>query len=327
MNPHLFTPEFESANTQDIADELKNGSGYYVCREAVNAEVLTALMSGLPAFDCLVNNNHLGFVKAYNSNYLGHTLAVSRQCYHIVTSEKLRAICRSFFANPHKLCNQRIYQTHTASHLPWHTDNNLQSGNQFDGKHNMPGLMFMVYLSDVNETNPFQLIPYSQNWSLSNRNQFFQEQFIERNYGKDVVTVRAPKGTLIICSTNMVHRAEPFHKQGFKRLTFLFQVDEISAEHAGHGESLLVNPAFITDRNPEILNYLGFGIQSDYPAFPETSVSTMLVKDIVSLQRTILPKTVKSLMISVAKKVLPGAVSNTIRMNLAKRRILKSDHV
>ncbi|WP_031527744.1 phytanoyl-CoA dioxygenase family protein [Dyadobacter crusticola] len=323
MNSQLFTPEFESVNAKEIAGELKNGSGYYVCREALKPEVMNKLMQELPEFDCLVNNNHLGFVKAYNSNYLGHTLAVSRQCYDIVTSEKLRAVCRSFFDKPYKLCNQRIYQTHTASHLPWHTDNNLQSGNQFDGKHDMPGLMFMVYLSDVHEMNPFQLIPYSHQWSQQNRDQFFQESFIDKNYGKDMVTVRAPKGTLIICTTNTVHRAEPFHKQGFKRLTLLFQVDEVSADHAGHGERLLVNPAFVTDRNPEILDYLGFGVQSDYPAFPETSVATMLVKDIVSLQRAILPKTIKSLMISLIKKVLPGAVANTIRMNLAKRRNIK----
>ena len=327
MDSQLFTPEFESANLTDIADELKNGSGYYVCRNALKPEVLKQMMEEIPSHDFLINNNHLGFVKAYNSNYLGHTLAVSRQCYNIVTSDKLRTLCRSFFDGPFKISNQRIYQTHTASHLPWHTDNNLQSGNQYNGKHSMRGLMFMVYLSDVTDTNPFQLIPYSQQWSHENDDQFFQDKFIDQHYKDDIVTVRAPKGTLIICTTNTVHRAQPFDNHSFNRLTLLFQVDEISAEHDGHGEGLLINPAFIQDRDPEILDYLGFGVRADYPAFPETSVATMKIRDIVYLQRTILPKTVKSVIISLAKKVLPGALSNNIRMQLGKRRKIKSDIV
>jgi hypothetical protein len=321
MVSSLFNDAFNNSEAESIASEIKSGSGYFICESALSAETVTALRNIVPDNELLVNNNNLGYVRASWAKYLSHTLALSKECYDVITSEKVLKICQHFFDNPYRLSNQRIYETHTKAHLPWHTDNNLQSGNAYAGKHNLPGIMFLFYLTDVADVNPFQLIKNSYNWSEQNTERFFTEKFIDQHHKDEVVTVKAPKGTLIICNTHMIHRAEPFNKPGFKRLTLLFQVDEISEDYHGHGEKILLNPAFVSQTTPEILTYLGFGSQSNYPAFPETSVATMLPHDMLMLQKGILPKAMRGLMVALAKSVVPGSVINSIRKKIHKGTI------
>jgi ectoine hydroxylase-related dioxygenase (phytanoyl-CoA dioxygenase family) len=313
MNQSLFNAVFADGDAKAIADEIKFRSGYHVFEGALSNHALSAIEKEVPMDSIRVNNNDLGFVHAHWTKYFSHTLAMSKACYDIITSEQVINICRNYFDRPFKVCNQRIYETHTKAHLPWHTDNNLQVGNKYKGKHQIPGLMFLFYLSDVSETNPFQLIPQSHKWISEKEDRFFTDRFIEENHADEVLTVKAPKGTLIMCSTRVVHRAKPFNQPGFKRLTFLFQVDEVSDEHVGHGERLLVNPSFVNNTSAEMLTYLGFGVPCSYPAFPETSVSTLLPLDIYALQKSILPKAVKGIALSLAKTLIPGSVVNNLR--------------
>ncbi|MCF2519148.1 phytanoyl-CoA dioxygenase family protein [Dyadobacter sp. CY351] len=321
MDFPLFSDAFDRLEADSIAHELKYGKGYHVFDKALSPDAVNALINIVSPDELLVNNNNLGYVRAYWMKYLSHTLALSKECYDVITSERIRGICRSFFDRPFKISNQRIYETHTRSHLPWHTDNNLQSGNAYNGKHDLPGIMFLFYLSDVWDTNPFQLIPDSYKWSEQHTERFFSDKFIEKNYKDEIVTVRAPKGTLIVCNTHLIHRAEPFSRPGFRRLTYLFQIDEMSSLHEGHGEKILLNPAFVSETSPEILTYLGFGTKTNYPAFPETSVSTMLPHDIFSLQKGILPKAMKGLAFAFARSVIPGSVMNAIRKKIHKGSI------
>jgi ectoine hydroxylase-related dioxygenase (phytanoyl-CoA dioxygenase family) len=319
MTKQIFTPDFDQIDPKTIADELKFGSGYYVFKQALTAETLSAITALASDNELLINNNNLGFVRTQWSKFLSYTLAVSKECYDLVTSEQILGICRQYFDNPYKISNQRIYETHTKSHLPWHTDNNLQSGNSYKGKHELPGLMFLLYLTDVDETNPFQLIAGSQKWSKENSGRFFTDTFIEQNYTKDLLTVRAPKGSLIVCNSHLVHRAEPFHEPGFKRLTYIFQVDELSGSYPSHGERLLVNTSFVEHTSPELLTYLGFGSQSGYPSFPDTSVATLLPADLFSLQGRIISKAFSVLARSAARSLIPAPVINMVRGKMFKK--------
>lgn len=303
-----FTDDFSQCIAEEVAYELKLGKGYVLFENALTQDTLSGIFASVNMGEYLVNNNFVGVVHAQRMNFHSHTLAVSKDCYDIVTHEKVRAICDNFFDVPYKLSNQRIFETHTKAHMPWHTDNNLQSGNTFKGKHNLPGILFLMYLSDVSDTNPFQLIPGSHKWSAEHDERFFSDNQIERDCADQILTVRAPKGTLVVCNTHVVHRAEPFDKPGFKRLTYLFQVDALSEAYPEHGEKLLINPSFVEDTNPAILTYLGFGLKSTYPTFPDTSVKSMLPQDLWLLQRSIFPKAVQGLFISIIKGVMPSTM-------------------
>ncbi|WP_046576985.1 phytanoyl-CoA dioxygenase family protein [Spirosoma radiotolerans] len=313
MIPQLFTPIFNEADPKEIADELRTKKGYRIFEKAIALGTLADIVNKIEIKDYLINNNNVGVVRSSWSNFLSHTLAVSQQCYDIITSEQVRAICRNYFDGPFKLSSQRLYETHTQAHLPWHTDNNLLAENKYKAKHSMPGLVFLFYLSDVSDINPFQLIPESYTWADTSTDRYFSDKYINDNYADQIVSVRAPKGTLILSNSHLVHRAEPFKCAGFRRYTFIFQVDEMSENYAGHGERLLINPAFVNDTSPEVLRYLGFGTRSDYVTLPQTSVSTLLPHDLLLMQKNILPQAFRGLMLSVAKSLIPAVMLNRIR--------------
>lgn len=313
MVQQLFTPIFNEADPKEIADELRAKTGYRIFEEAIAPGTLSAILGKIERKDYLINNNNVGVVRSSWSNFLSHTLAVSQQCYDIITSEQVRAICRNYFDGPFKLSSQRLYETHTQAHLPWHTDNNLLSESKYKAKHSMPGLVFLFYLSDVSDINPFQLIPDSYTWADASTDRYFSDTYINEHYADKIVSVRAPKGTLILSNSHLVHRAEPFKCAGFRRYTFIFQVDEISENYAGHGERLLINPSFVNDTSPEVLSYLGFGARSDYVTLPQTSVATLLPHDLLLMQKNILPQALRGLMLSLAKSLVPNAMLNRIK--------------
>lgn len=155
----------------------------------------------------LLNTNDVGVVTAQNIKFLTHCLAKSKKTYDIITSRKILDICREYFNDTYKLTNHRVYQTSKSSHMPWHTDNNLQVGKQLVKKHNMPGLLFLFYLSDVT-TNAFQYIKDSHNWSHKYNNDIYlSDSFIDSNYSQDILTLPMPKGSLILCDIHGIHRA------------------------------------------------------------------------------------------------------------------------
>lgn len=314
-----FTIDFKQYDIDEIAKELKHGKGYFVIENVINEDVVWEIVNTINSKEFLVNSNNVGVVHSNGMSFHSHTLAVSKICYDIITNNRVRSICHNFFDGSYKLTNQRFYETNTKAHMPWHTDNNVHAGNKFVGKHNLPGILFLFYLSDVKDTNPFQLISDSQKWSATHGERYFADKLIEQNHAEEVVTVRAPKGTLVICNTHIIHRAEPFDRPGFKRFTFLFQVDALSDNYIGHGEKLLINPAFVDDISPEVLRYLGFGLKANYPTFPQTSVATMMPDQLWRLQKKIYSSAIRGLLLSIIKRIVPSSILISLKnMNLAK---------
>ena len=86
----------------------------------------------------------------------------------------------------------------------------------------------------------------------------------------------------------------------------LFQVDQVSSETIGHGEKNLINPEYIDNLSEEIVKYLGFGYKTDYAAFPNTSIATMALSDILELQKQLLPLTLQGIAKTIAKNLLPS---------------------
>jgi len=300
-----FNPEFLSESNKKIVNDVRT-QGYYAFEGALDSEYVDDILKEVDFNNILLNRNDVGVVATQNNKYLTHCLASSQRAYDVITSPKVLAICKEYFSDNYKLINHRIYQTSKRQHLPWHTDNNRLEGSQMSEKHDMPGLFFMFYLSEVPK-NPFQLVRGSHLWSHKyNHESFFTDSFIDKNYADDVVTFRMKKGSFILCDIHGIHRAEPFNDENYNRTTLLFQVDQVGNGNAGHGEKNIINTEYLKNLTPEISDYLGFGFKRDYPAFPDTSISTMTTNDILKLQKQLFTKSFSAIGQNIARSVLPS---------------------
>jgi hypothetical protein len=301
----MFNPHFIDFDTSRIVQEIKV-NGYFVFEKALTQEFVDELLKEVDFDQFLINTNNVGVVVAYEQKFLTHCLASSKKSYDVITSKKILDICKSYLVNGYKLTNHRIYQTCKTAHMPWHTDNNLQYGKQLSAKHDMPGLLFLFYLSDVTK-NAFQFIKDSHLWSHRYDGEIYlDDSYIERKYQKDIATLLMKKGAIIVCDTHLIHRAEPFEDAGYTRKTLLFQVDRVGAEYVGHGENNLVNTEYLDNLTPEVMDYLGFGFPRNYPAFPNSSVATLTPQAILQLQKQLLPQTLQALSKSLLKTLLPA---------------------
>ena len=196
--------------------------------------------------------------------------------------------------------------------MPWHTDNNLLSRGRVVGRHGLAGLQFVLYLSDASFA-PFQVLQDSQNWSSNHPEQYLGEQDVDSLYRDKVVTIEPDAGDLVILNTHVFHRGMPFRRNNCSRSVLLYQFDCISDKHPGLGESLLVNPAFLSNFTPDIASILGFGISRDDPPFPMTSEENLSHKDLWKLQSLLRKKWLGSLLVGLAKRLLPERVALRIR--------------
>ncbi|MBW4686011.1 MAG: phytanoyl-CoA dioxygenase family protein [Komarekiella atlantica HA4396-MV6] len=311
----MFNLSFLNSRTNQIVSDLKI-KGYFVCEQALTEQFVEELLQEVDFDNMLVNINDVGTVIAYNQKFLTHCLANSKKSFDIITSQKVLDICKQYFNDKYKLTNHRIYQTSKVGNMPWHTDNNLQIGKKLASKHNMPGLLFLFYLSDVTK-NAFQLVKDSHIWSPQFDHEIYlTESFIDSKYKKDILTFSMKKGSLILCDIHAVHRAEPFQDKTYTRKTLLFQIDQVGNEYIGHGEKNLINTEYLDNLNPEIMEYLGFGFKRSYPAFPSTSVATMTPEDIFSLQKQLLPQMLNALTKKVATTLIPSTVVLNIKRML-----------
>lgn len=301
----MFNPNFKKISPDEIVNELKT-KGCFVFEGALTEQYVDELLQEVDFEQVLVNTNDVGVVIAKTQKFLTHCLAISKKAYDIITSQKVLDICSDYLNDSYKITNHRIYQTAKTSHMPWHTDNNRQVGKQLDSKHDMPGLLFLIYLSDVTH-NPFQIVKYSHNWSHKYSHEiYFSDSFIEENHQKDVMEFPMKKGTIFICNIHTVHRAKPFIDKNYTRKTLLFQVDRVGTENVGHGEKNIINTEFIDNPSQELMDYLGFGFKRDYPAFPSTSIATMTPKDMLVLQKQLFSQTIQSVARNFVTSVLPG---------------------
>ncbi|MEH2263632.1 phytanoyl-CoA dioxygenase family protein [Nostoc sp.] len=301
----MFNPNFVNISTSEIVNDLKD-KGYFAFEQALTTQYVEELLQEIDFNQLLLNNNDVGVVTSQDIKFFTHCLAGSKKIYDVITSRKVLDVCKEYFNDNYKLTNHRIYQTSQNSHMPWHTDNNRQIGKQLSEKHNMPGLLFLFYFSDV-EKNAFQYIKDSHKWSRKYSHEIYlSDSYIDNTYSKDILTFPMLKGSLILCDIHGIHRAKPFQDKTYNRTTLLFQVDQVGSENIGHGEKNLVNTEYLENLTPEVMDYLGFGFKRDYPAFPNTSIATMKLQDILELQKQLLPKTLEALNKNIVKSLLPA---------------------
>lgn len=303
----MYTNQFNNVSSSEIIASVKR-EGYYFLEDALTKQYVDQLLEEVNFDDILVNHNDVGVVTAGTQKFLTHCLAKSKSAYDLITSQKVLDVCDAYFTERYQLTNHRFCQTRKTFHMPWHTDNNLQKGSQLSGKHHMPGLLFLFYLSEQN-ASPFQYIKGSHTWSQQyNHEVYLSDHWVDTHYKEKVLNFKMPKGSLVICNIHGVHRAAPFYDPQHTRNVLLFQVDQVGEGYIGHGEQNLINTEFIDNPSVALFNYLGFGVRRDYPAFPSSSAATMTVQDLLNLQKQLLPLMVTALTKDLVKTLLPGEV-------------------
>jgi hypothetical protein len=301
----MFSSTFFDTNSDIILEEVRN-KGVYACEAAIKAPFTDRLLAKINFKKVLLNENDTGVVTLNDHKFLSHCLATSEEVYKIITSDKVLEICDKYFKKKYRLINHRVYQTNKKQHLPWHSDNNKHSGTEYNGKHSMPGLLFMFYLTDVSK-NAFQFIEGSHKVSKNYVNQrFLSTSYVEENYGKDVRTFKLSKGSFIVCDTHGLHRAEPFNDERYSRTTLLFQVDEVGDDIEPHGENNLINAAYLKNLSPKLMQYLGFGYDKSYPAFPNSSLGTLPFSTLISIQKRVISGLFAVGLKSAITRMLPG---------------------
>ncbi len=166
-----------------------------------------------------------------------------------------------------RLKAMRYYETYGKHRMQWHTDNKTARG-----KVPVPGLIFIAYLADV-EDGEFQYVLRSHKWSGATPYSDYTEDYISSLPPEDIVSVRAPKGTVVIYNTYGIHRARPVERTSFVRKSLFFQIDADMSS----AEPLLLNPAYIRNADDRMLRYLGFGLPTETEVFPSTDLSTLPV--------------------------------------------------
>jgi hypothetical protein len=121
-----------------------------------------------------------------------------------------------------------------------------------------------------------------------------------------------PDGSIILYDTYGIHRAKPIASRSFTRKSIFFQVDA-SPDNA---EKILVNPAFVDDRDERLLDFLGFGQKHDFPANPPTLLKHAPVGVLLRFQRTLLMAYASRLLYGLGKTFL----SHDARMRWAATR-------
>ena len=248
-------------------------NAYALIENAVSEDIVNNILAVTASPVVSVNGNDLSTVIQGNTQFFTNIVAHSRVVYDIITSPLVINLCTTVLGDHSQLVNNRIQTTRAQISMPWHTDNNLLSNGKLVGRHDMPGLQFVLYLTSVSAA-PFLFIKGSHEWSLNHKNQYLSDEVIV-NSGYEIVELVPPPGSLLILNTHLFHRASPIRKSSYMRSILLFQVDDISANYPYHGEKLFVNPAFLDNFSPQISSFLGFGRTRSYPPFPESSFGTL----------------------------------------------------
>jgi len=256
---NIFTEEFLTFPIEKIQKELEE-NGYFCLENALTKDFISAIFNSVEANRFKVNSNWIGGVYTEQQYYLTHMLAVSPEFYQYVTHEKIRDISKRILGNDIRLKAMRYYETLGGHHMQWHTDNKTDKGLV-----HIPGIIFISYLVDVYD-GEFQYISGSHDWSGTRAYSDYSDEEIKEKYEDRIISFKKSAGSLIIYNTYGIHRAKPFKDRDFVRKSLFFQVDSEMA----NAEPMLINPAFCCNLTDEVRDYLGFGLNSDYPIFPDS---------------------------------------------------------
>ena len=262
----IFSDKFQNIDLNDVVNQI-NQNGYFVFEKALTDEAVSKIIKDGTSSRLNINKNDISGVYAEKQYFFTNLLAVSSSFYDFVTSNFVLKICEKYMGESFRLSALRYYETFGKHHMQWHTDN--KTDKVFA---NFRGLIFICYLSDVND-GQFQYIEESHKWSRERKFNDYTDDFIKKNYLSKIKNFKYPKGSVIIYNTHGLHRAKPVFKSNFIRKSIFFQIDNIT----DNSEPILINTKFINKIDDKIAMFLGFGKPSNYRIFPKTSLNTLPV--------------------------------------------------
>jgi len=277
----IFSEEFLKLDNLGIVDQIKN-KGFFKYDNAFSQEFINNVRNDVKTAGLSLNTNNVAgvFFTHGNQFFLTHMLAVSLYFFRYCTNDKIIDCCRNIFGKEFRLKALRYYENFGGGVMQWHTDNRLYESKNSDGTHTVsPGIIFLAYLSDVND-GEFQYISGSHIWSGKNTYHDYSQEFVEKNYSKEVISFKGKAGTILIYNSWGVHRAKPTKNKSFVRKTLFFQVEK----DIEHSEPILIKSEFLPDKvGEELKMYLGFGKKADLSVYPKTNIFTMPMNTTVSL--------------------------------------------
>lgn len=238
--------------------------GYCHLSQALDFSFISQIKEDVGNYRYSFNSNRPGGIDVGSQYYNTFMMGVSRAFYSYCTSDFVLSVAGKYLgAEGFRLKCHRYYETYGSHKMQWHTDTKTDKG--FSA---IPGLIFISYISDVDD-GEFQYIEGSHNDAGKyNFNDFADAQILDI-YGRDKIkSFRGSAGDLIIYNTKGIHRAKPATDPRNKRASLFFQVD---AED--NSEPLYINPSFVhLEEDERLAAYLGFGMKSQYTAFPSSSI-------------------------------------------------------
>jgi hypothetical protein len=205
--------------------------------------------------------------------------------------------------------------------MPWHTDNNMLVGGKVAATHCLPGLQFVVYLTEITDS-PLQLVLGSQHWSYNHNGQYLLDQEARKNK-KDLVSLTPPPGSLVILNTHLFHRAGPVSESSYTRSILLFQVDKLPEDYTAHGEYTYLNPEHIDTLDENLVAFLGFGRTRSCDAFPATSAATLELSQLIKLYFYLLSLFPSALSKKLLTRIMPPDVITALKNLVIKNRASK----
>lgn len=259
-----------------VLNELREKK--FVCISgAFEADFINSIVQDVHKSPFNINNHGINGVYLNRQYYSPHLLSLSKNYVDLVTCKELRHLCQSYLSSKEiRLKNQRYYETYGGHPQSWHTDDFA-----FGRKVKDRGLVFVIYMDNTDE-GEFQLVKNTIQWSETFKSNNYSDQSIINEHPGAVVSFPAPKGSLIIFDSKLVHRAKPVKRRNFVRKSILFHIDE----GLENGEELLINPELINSPDAETLQLLGFGNTKVFSNLPSNINSLPMNKLFSSLPKS-----------------------------------------
>ena len=305
----IFKKDFLNLDFKKISDEIKK-NGFFSYDNALSENFINSIVNDVKTCGLSLNKNNIAGVYFTHGGqfFLTHMLAVSKSFFNYCTSEKVLNICSDFLGDEYRLKALRYYENFGGQIMQWHTDNRYYDTKSKGDTHTKtPGLIFLAYISDVND-GEFQYIKGSHIWSSKYNYNDYSVKFVEENYLNDIVGFKKPKGSIVIYNTFGVHRAKPTSDKNFVRKTLFFQVDK----KIDHSTPILLKTEFLTKFDERIKLFLGFGKKSGQKIYPETDLNTMPFNKVTASE-------IFKWLIGRFANILPGFIRKRIRNALKNK--------